>query len=35
MQIETEGILISMKPFSERDAVAHIFTKDNGLMVGM
>ena len=35
MQIETEGILINMKPFSERDAVAHIFTKDNGILVGM
>ena len=35
MQIETEGILINLKPFSERDAIAHIFTKDNGLLVGM
>ncbi|MBR5904026.1 MAG: recombination protein O N-terminal domain-containing protein, partial [Alphaproteobacteria bacterium] len=24
-----------MKPFSERDAIAHIFTKDNGVLVGM
>ena len=35
MQIETEGILINMYPFSERDIIAHIFTKDNGLLVGM
>ena len=35
MQIETSGILISLRPFSERDAVAHIFTRDNGVLVGM
>jgi DNA repair protein RecO (recombination protein O) len=35
MQIETNGILINMRPFSERDVVAHIFTKDNGVLVGM
>ena len=35
MQIETSGILINIKPFSERDAVAHVFTVDNGLLVGM
>lgn len=35
MQIETEGILINLKPFSEKDAIAHIFTKDNGVLVGM
>lgn len=35
MQIETSGILINIKPFSERDAVAHIFTCDNGVLVGM
>ena len=35
MQIETNGILINIKPFSERDAIAHIFTVDNGVMVGM
>jgi DNA repair protein RecO (recombination protein O) len=29
------GILISIKPFNERDAVAHIFTRDNGVLVGM
>ena len=35
MQIETNGILINMRPFSERDMIAHIFTRDNGLLVGM
>ncbi len=35
MQIETVGILISMCPFSERDTIAHIFTKDMGVLVGM
>ena len=35
MQIETEGILINIKPFSERDVIAHIFTCDNGVLVGM
>lgn len=35
MQIETNGILINMRAFSERDAIAHIFTRDNGVLVGM
>lgn len=35
MQIETEGILINMYPFSERDMIARIFTKDAGVLVGM
>ena len=35
MQIETIGILINIKPFSERNAIAHIFTKDNGVLVGL
>jgi len=35
MQIETSGILINIRPFSERDAVGHIFTKDNGVLVGL
>lgn len=35
MKIETYGILINIKPFSERDAVAHVFTKDSGVLVGM
>ena len=35
MQIETHGVLIDIRPFSERDAIARIFTKDNGVLVGM
>ena len=35
MQIETVGILINMYPFSERDMIAHIFTQDAGVLVGM
>ena len=35
MQIESTGILINMYPFSERDMIARIFTKDNGVLVGM
>jgi len=35
MQIETTGILINLRPFSERDMVAHVFTMDNGVLVGM
>jgi len=35
MQIETDGILINLRPFNERDCIAHIFTCDNGVLVGM
>lgn len=35
MKIETVGILISLRPFNERDCVARIFTPDNGVLVGM
>ena len=35
MKIETQGILIDLRPFSERDAVARIFTSDNGVLVGV
>ena len=35
MQIETNGILINIKPFSERDVIAYIFTCDNGVLVGL
>lgn len=35
MQIESTGILINMYPFSERDMVARIFTKDSGVLAGM
>lgn len=35
MQIESDGILINLRPFNERDCIAHIFTRDNGVLVGM
>ena len=35
MKLESVGILLSLRPFGERDAVARIFTRDFGLMVGM
>lgn len=35
MQIESVGILINLYPFSERDMVARIFTKDAGVLVGL
>ncbi len=35
MKIETTGILINIKPFNERDAIAHIFTHDNGVLIGL
>lgn len=35
MQLESNGILIGLRPFGERDFIAHIFTRDFGVMVGM
>ena len=35
MKLESVGILIGLRPFNERDAVARIFTRDFGVMVGM
>lgn len=35
MKLESDGILIALKPFNERDAIARIFTRDNGILVGM
>ncbi len=35
MKLESNGILISLCPFNERDALAHIFTRDYGVVVGM
>ena len=35
MKLESDGILIALKPFSERDALGRIFTRDNGILVGM
>lgn len=35
MKLESVGILISLHPFNERDCLAHIFTRDYGVVVGM
>ncbi len=35
MKLESAGLLISLRPFSERDAVAHIFTREHGVVAGM
>ncbi len=35
MKLESVGILISLRPFNERDAIARVFTRDFGMMVGM
>ncbi len=35
MKLESTGLLISLRPFNERDAVAHIFTREHGVVAGM
>lgn len=35
MKLESDGILISLRPFGERDCVARVFTSDFGIMCGM
>ena len=35
MKLESVGILISLRPFNERDAIAHIFTREYGIVAGM
>jgi len=35
MKLESTGILIGLRPFGERDMIAHIFTRDFGVMLGM
>ena len=35
MKLESNGVLISLRPFSERDAIAHIFTETHGVLSGM
>ena len=35
MKLESDGIIISIRPFGERDVVAHIFTQDYGVLSGM
>lgn len=35
MKLESAGLLISLRPFNERDAIAHIFTREHGVIAGM
>jgi DNA repair protein RecO (recombination protein O) len=35
MKLESDGILLALVPFNERDAVARIFTREYGVLVGM
>ena len=35
MKLESNGILIGLRPLNERDAIAHIFTQDYGVVVGV
>ena len=35
MKLESDGILIDLRPLNERDSLAHIFTRDYGVVVGM
>ena len=35
MKLESVGILIELRPFGERDAIARIFTRDHGILIGM
>ena len=35
MKLESSGILIGLRPFNERDAIARVFTRDFGVLVGM
>ena len=35
MKLESNGIIVAMRPFGERDVVAHIFTESNGMLSGM
>lgn len=35
MKLESNGILIGLNPIGERDSVAHIFTRDFGMMHGV
>ena len=35
MKLESDGILIAMRPLNERDSLAHIFSRDYGVVVGV
>ena len=35
MKLESDGIIISIRPFGERDVVARIFTSNYGVLSGL
>ncbi len=35
MKLESVGLLISIRPINERDSIAHVFTRDFGVVSGM
>jgi DNA repair protein RecO (recombination protein O) len=35
MKLESEGIVIELRPFGERDAIGRVFTRDHGVMCGI
>lgn len=35
MKLESDGILIDIRPMNERDSIARVFSRDYGVMVGM
>ena len=35
MKLESNAILISIRPFNEKDAVARVFSRDYGILVGV
>lgn len=35
MKLESEGVLIGLRPFNERDVIARVFTRDYGVVVGV
>ena len=35
MKLESVGLILSLRPFGERDLIAHIFTREHGVLCGM
>ncbi len=35
MKLESDGILIGLRPLNERDSLAHIFTREHGMLSGV
>ena len=35
MKLESYGVLISLRPINERDVVAHVFSRDCGVVAGV